>query len=131
MSNLAVTVAVIVGVFFLGCLNGYSIRDGAAKAAAAKAFKAAEGQRIVLQGQLDVVSAKYEIERKRASGVAVERNNTVREFYRTAPPVDPACAVPDRIYGLLANSVADANVAASGEPSVAVRSASGTTASSH
>ena len=121
MSNLAVTIAVVVGVFFLGCLNGYSIRDGAAKAAAAKAFKAAEGQRIVLQGQLDVVSAKYEIERKRASRVAVERNNTVREFYRTAPPVDPACAVPDRMYGLLANHVADANVAASGEPSGSLR----------
>lgn len=131
MSNLAVTIAVIVGIFVIGCANGYSIRDGAAKTAAAKAFKAAEGQRIVLQGQLDVVSAKYEIERKRASRVAVERNNTVREFYRTAPPVDPACAVPDRMYGLLANAVADANVAASGEPSVSVRSAASPAVASH
>ena len=131
MSNLAVTIAVIVGVFFLGCLNGYSIRDGAAKAAAAKAFKAAEGQRIVLQGQLDVVSAKYEKERERASRVAVERHNTVREYYRTAPPVDPACAVPDRMYGLLAHAVADANVAASGEPSGELPKPSGATVASH
>lgn len=131
MSNLAVTIAVIVGVFLLGCLNGYSIRDGAAKAAATKAFKAAEGQRIVLQGQLDVVSAKYEKERERASRVAVERHNTVREFYRTAPPVDPACAVPERMYGLLANSVRDANVAASGEPSGSVLKSTNTAQPGH
>ena len=115
MSNLAVTIAVIIGIFILGCANGYAIRDGAAKSAAAKAFKAAEGQRIVLQGQLDVVSAKYEKERERASRVAVERHNTIREFYRSAPPVDPSCAVPERMYGLLVNSVRDANVATSGE----------------
>lgn len=115
MSNLAIGIAVIIGAFILGCANGYAIRDGAAKAAAAKAFKAAEGQRIVLQGQLDVVSAKYEKERERASRVAVERHNTIREFYRSAPPVDPSCAVPERMYGLLVNSVRDANVATSGE----------------
>lgn len=131
MSNLAVTIAVIVAVFIIGCANGYAVRDGAAKTAAAKAFKAAEGQRIILQGQLDVVSAKYEIERKRASRVAVERNNTIREFYRTAPPVDPACAVPDRMYGLLANAVADANVAASGEPSHALPKPSGAANTGH
>lgn len=105
----------LVAVFILGCANGYAIRDGAAKSAAAKAFKAAEGQRIILQGQLDVVSAKYEKERERASRVAVERHNTIREFYRNAPPVDPSCAVSELPYGLLVNSVRDANVAASGE----------------
>lgn len=117
MSNLAIGIAVIIGAFVLGCANGYFIRDGAAKSAAAKAFKAAEGQRIVLQGQLDVVSAKYEKERERASRVAVERYTTIRELYSKAPPVDPSCAVPALPYGLLVNSVRDANVAASGEPS--------------
>ena len=115
MSNLAIGIAVIIGAFVLGCANGYFIRDGAAKSAAAKAFKAAEGQRIVLQGQLDVVSAKYEKERERASRVAVERYTTIRELYSKAPPVDPSCAVPALPYGLLVNTVADANVAASGE----------------
>lgn len=115
MSNMALIISIVVGAFVLGCLNGYTIKDSAAKAAAAKAFKAAEGQRIVLQGQLDVVSAKYEKERERASRVAVERHNTIREFYRNAPPVDPSCAVPELPYGLLVNSVRDANVAASGE----------------
>ena len=115
MSNLAIGIAVIIGAFVLGCANGYFIRDGAAKSAAAKAFKAAEGRRIVLQGQLDVVSAKYEKERERASRVAVERYTTIRELYSKAPPVDPSCAVPALPYGLLVNSVRDANVAASGE----------------
>jgi hypothetical protein len=117
MSNLAVIIGIVIAAFFAGCMNGYFIRDGASKAAAAKAFKAAEGQRIVLQGQLDVVSAKYEKERERATRLAMARTNTIREFYRTAPPVDASCAVPDPMYGLLVNSVRDANVAASSEPS--------------
>jgi hypothetical protein len=117
MSNIVLIISVVIGAFVLGCANGYFVRDGAAKSAAAKAFKAAEGQRIVLQGQLDVVSAKYEKERERSTRLAMARTNTVREFYRTAPPVDPSCAVPDPMYGLLVNSVRDANVAASSEPS--------------
>lgn len=115
MSNMALIISIVVGAFVLGCLNGYAIKDGAAKSAAAKAYKAAEGQRIVLQGQLNVVSAKYEKERERATRLALARTNTIREFYRTAPPVDASCAVPDPMYGLLVNSVRDANVAASGE----------------
>ena len=121
----------LVAVFVLGCANGYAIRDGAAKAAAAKAFKAAEGQRIILQGQLDVVSAKYEKERERASRVAVERHNTIREFYRTAPPVDPSCAVSELPYSVLVNSVRDANVAASGEPSSELLKSAGAAVASH
>lgn len=120
MSNIVLIISVVIGAFVLGCLNGFAIRDGAAKSAAAKAFKAAEGQRIVLQGQLNVVSAKYEKERERATRLAMARTNTIREFYRTAPPVDASCAVPDPMYGLLVNSVRDANVAASGEPSDAL-----------
>jgi hypothetical protein len=130
MSNLAVTIAVIVGIFVIGCANGYAIRDGAAKAAAAKAFKAAEGQRIILQGQLDVVSAKYEKERERASRVAVERYTTIRKYY-PAHPVDPSCAVPDPMYGLLVNSVRDANVAASGELGSELPKSASPTVASH
>jgi hypothetical protein len=120
MSNLAVTIGIVIAAFFIGCLNGYVVRDGAAKSSAARAYKAAEGQRIILQGQLNVVSTKYEKERERASRVAVERYNTVREYYRTAPPIDASCGLPDLPYSLLVNSVRDANVAASGEPSNAL-----------
>ena len=131
MSNLAVIIGIIVGAFVLGCANGYFIRDGAAKSAAAKAFKAAEGQRIVLQGQLDVVSAKYEKERERASRVAVERYTTIRELYSKAPPVDPSCAVPALPYGLLVNSVRDANVATSGELGSELPKSAAATVASH
>ena len=120
MSNMALIISIVVGAFVLGCANGYAIRDGAAKSSAAKAYKAAEGQRIILQGQLDVVSTKYEKERERAGRVAVERYNTVKEYYRTAPPVDASCGLPDLPYSLLVNSVRDANIAASGEPSVSL-----------
>ena len=118
MIPLPYVLGALVAVFVLGCANGYAIRDGAAKSSAAKAYKAAEGQRIILQGQLDVVSTKYEKERERANRVSVERYNTVREYYRTAPPVDASCGLPDLPYSLLVNSVRDANVAASGEPSL-------------
>lgn len=120
MSNMVLIISIVVGAFFLGCINGYVVRDGAAKSSASKAYKAAEGQRIILQGQLDVVSTKYEKERERATRLAMERTNTVREFYRTAPPVDAACGLPDPMYSLLVNSVRDANVAAAGEPSVSL-----------
>lgn len=120
MSNMAIIISIVVGAFVLGCLNGYAIRDGAAKSSAAKAYKAAEGQRIIFQGQLDVVSTKYEKERDRATRLAMARTNTVREYYRTAPPMDASCGLPDPMYSLLVNSVRDANVAAAGEPSVSL-----------
>jgi hypothetical protein len=120
MSNLAVIIGIVIAAFFLGCINGYVVRDGAAKSSAAKAYRAAEGQRIILQGQLDVVSTKYEKERERATRVAVERYNTVREYYRDVPAVAPSCALPDPMFSLLVNSVRDANAAASGEPSSAL-----------
>jgi hypothetical protein len=133
MSNLAVIICIVVGAFFLGCINGYAIRDGAAKSAAAKAYKAAEGRRIVMQGQIDVLSAQYEEERRRVSSVNVQRTNTIKEFYRDAPaaPAVPAnCALPDPMYSLLVNSVRDANVA-TGEPSLAVPKSAAPAATSH
>ena len=131
MSNLAATAAITVGIFFLGCVNGYSIRDGAAKTAAIKAFKASEAERAILQERLNVVSAKLEAEREIAARKVVERTNTIREFYREAPPVDPSCAVPDRMYGVLANAVRDANVAAASEPSGELPKTSGAAHPSH
>lgn len=101
----------LVAVFVLGCANGYVVRDGSAKAAAVKAYKA----QIAVQERLNNVSTLYEAERERASRVATERTNTVREYYRDVTvPVE--CALPDVSYGLLVGAVRDANVAAeSGE----------------
>lgn len=115
MIPLPYVLAALVAVFVLGCANGYFIRDGAAKSAAAKAYKAAEGRRLVMQGQIDAISAKYEATREAANRKYVERTNTIREFYNQGPAVDPSCALPELPYSLLVNSVRDANAAASGE----------------
>ena len=120
MSNLAIAIAVIVGVFVLGCANGYSIRDQSAKAAAAKAYKAAEAQRVAMQGQIDVLSTKYEAERERANKVLLERTNTVREYYRNAPAVDPSCGLPKPMLSLLYDQVTNANAATTGKLGVAM-----------
>ncbi len=102
----------LVAVFVLGCANGYAIRDGAAKAAAVKAYKA----QIAVQERLNNVSTLYEAERERASRVATERTNTVREYYRDGPSVPAECGIPDPMFGLLVSAVRDYNAAAeSGE----------------
>lgn len=102
----------LIAVFVLGCANGYAIRDGSAKAAAVKAYKA----QIAVQERLNNVSTLYEAERERASRIATERTNTVREYYREGPPVSAECGVPDPMFGLLINAVRDHNAAAeSGE----------------
>lgn len=109
----------LVAVFILGCANGYAIRDGAAKAAAVKAYKA----QIAVQERLNNVSTLYEAERERASRVATERTNTVREIYETVK-VPAECALPDVSYGLLVDSVRDYNAAA--ESGDVVSAATGT-----
>lgn len=130
MSNMVLIISIVVGAFFLGCVNGYVVRDGAAKSSAAKAYKAAEGRRIVMQGQIDVLSAQYEEERRRVSSINIQRTNTIKEFYRDAPAVPAECALPDPMYSLLVNSVRDANVS-TGEPSSAVSSTSKPTPAGH
>jgi len=95
--------------------NGYAIRDSAAKTAAAKAYKAAHDQREKLQGEIDVISAKYEATNEAADRKHLERTNTIREYYTQGPTVDANCALPNPMYGLLANSVRDANAYATGE----------------
>lgn len=130
MNNPIITIAVVVGLVVSGGATGYAIRDGAAKSAAAKAYKAAEKQRVVMQGKIDTISAQYEEERRRVSSVNVQRTNTIKEFYRDAPAVPAECALPDPMYGLLVNGVRDANVA-TGEPSLAVPKSAAPAATSH
>lgn len=110
----------LVAVFILGCVNGYAIRDGAAKAAAVKAYKA----QIAVQERLNEVSTLYEAERERASRVATERTNTVREYYRDVPALADGCALPDPMFGLLISAVRDHNAAA--ESSEILPSSTGT-----
>lgn len=129
MSSLPYIIGAIVFAFVLGCATGYSNRDGAAKASAAKAYKASEDQRIKMQGKIDLLSAQYEEERKRVASVNVQRTNTIKDYYHDV--VVPAeCALPNPMYSLLVNSVRDANVA-TGEPSNAVSSTSKPTPTGH
>jgi hypothetical protein len=130
MIPLPYALGALVAVFVLGCANGYVIRDGAAKSSAAKAYKAAEGRRLVMQGQIDVLSAQYEEERRRVSSINIQRINTIKEFYRDAPAVPAECALPDPMFSLLVNSVRDANVS-TGEPISAVSSTSKPAQASH
>jgi hypothetical protein len=130
MIPLPYALGALVAVFVLGCANGYVIRDGAAKSSAAKAYKAAEGRRLVMQGQIDVLSAQYEEERRRVSSINIQRTNTIKEFYRDAPAVPAECALPDPMFSLLVNSVRDANVS-TGEPISAVSSTSKPAQASH
>lgn len=130
MIPLPYVLGALVAVFVLGCANGYAIRDGAAKSSAAKAYKAAEEQRVIMQGKIDTISAQYEEERRRVSSVNVQRTNTIKEFYRDAPAVPAECALPDPMFSLLVNSVRDANVA-TGEPISAVSSTSKPAQASH
>jgi molybdopterin-guanine dinucleotide biosynthesis protein A len=115
LTQILTGIATFVVVFVLGCATGYSNRDSAAKTAAAKAYKAAQDQLEKKQGEIDVLSAKYEEERERANKVLHERTNTIREYYNNTPAVAPSCALPDPMYGLLANSVRDANAYATSE----------------
>jgi len=131
MIPLPYVIGAIVAIFMLGCATGYSNRDGSAKAAAAKAFKAAEAQRVAMQGEIDIISAKYEVERKRVANVNTQRTNTIKEYYLNAPAVDPRCALSVPMYSLLVNHVADANVATTGEPSIAVRAPAEPATASH
>jgi hypothetical protein len=108
-------IAAFAVVFVLGCANGYIIRDSAAKTAAAKAHKAAYDQLKEKQGEIDVLSAKYEATKAAADRKHLERTNTIREYYTQGPTVDANCALPDPMYGLLANSVRDANAYATSE----------------
>lgn len=111
----------LVAVFILGCVNGYVVRDGSAKAAAVKAYKA----QIAVQERLNEVSTLYEAERERASRVATERTNTVREYYKNVY-VPAECAVDDGVFGLLVGAVRDANVAAESGEGLPTPAAAGT-----
>jgi len=88
-------IAAFAVIFVLGCANGYIIRDSAAKTAAAKAHKAAYDQLKEKQGEIDVLSAKYEATKAAADRKHLERTNTIREYYTQGPTVSGGRQVVD------------------------------------
>jgi hypothetical protein len=111
----------LVAVFVLGCFNGYAIRDGAAKNAAVKAYKA----QMVVQEKLNEVSILYEAEKKRTARVNTERTNTVKKYYETVE-IPAECALPDFSYKLLTSSIRDANIAGESSSILPTPAAAGT-----
>lgn len=96
---------------------GWKVRDWQCDAAYAKALEKAERERKALQGKINAISTTYEQERNQADVVVAGTRTTIREIYKTLPPVSPDCAADIRVVRLLESSVSNANRAASGESS--------------
>jgi hypothetical protein len=112
------------GALIIGAASGYKVRDWQCDAAFAKALEKAEKLRVKKQEVVDNVSQTYESERDQANVVATERNNTIREIYKTAPAVPVDCAGSDALRRVLESGVSDANAATTGKPSGEVPDAS-------
>ena len=105
------------GALLIGAASGWKVRDWQCKAAYSKALEKAEKQRKEMQGKIDEISTSYEAERDKADVVVSGQTRTIREIYKTLPPVSSDCAVDARIAGMLESSVSDANARASGQSS--------------
>jgi len=105
------------GALILGAASGYKVRDWRCDAAYAKALEKAEKQRQQMQGKIDEISTLYQSERDKADVVVAGEKQTIREIYKTLPPVHADCAADVRIVRLLEGSVNRANAAAASEPS--------------
>lgn len=112
------------GALIIGAASGYKVRDWQCDAAFAKALEKAEKLRVKKQEVVDDVSKTYESERDQANVVAIERTNTIREIYKTAPAVPVDCAGSDALRRVLESGIRDANAATTGKPSVEVSDAS-------
>lgn len=110
---------VAAGALAMGILGGWTVRDWKADADYAAALRKAEAEQAKIQQKADESSQKYEEFRDQLDVERMQTRNTVREIYRNVP-VRTECAAPIPAVGLLAQQIADANAAASGEPVVHV-----------
>ena len=99
------------GLALVAATAGWKVRDWQCDAAYAKAIEKAEKERRQLQKVLDGKSLAYEELRAIANEQAATRTNTIREIYRTLPPVRSDCAPPADAVGVLVQSVGEANAA--------------------
>lgn len=101
--------------FLIGIGAGWKVRDWQCHAAYSAALEKAEKQRKELQGKIDAISSEYEAERNQADLVVAGKRSTIREIYKTLPPVALECSPDPRVIGMLESSVSGANSAASGK----------------
>lgn len=106
---------VAAGAIAVAAFSGWKIRDWQCDAAVAVALERAEKNRAAMQETIDVLSASYETERDALGETTVRTTNTVREIYRTLPPVATSCAPTPDTVRLLQGSLDSANAAAAGE----------------
>lgn len=101
----------------VGLTAGWKIKDWQCDAAYSKALEKAQKQRQQMQGKIDEVSTLYQAERDKADVVVAGERETIREIYKTLPPVPGSCVPDVRIVRLLEGGVSRANAAAASEPS--------------
>lgn len=103
------------GALVVGIGAGWKVRDWQCDAAYSKALEKAERERKALQGKINAISTTYEQERNQADVVVAGTRTTIREIYKTLPPVPADCSPDVRVIGLLQGGVDSANRAASGQ----------------
>lgn len=108
---------VAAGALVIGLAAGWTIKDWQCDAAYSKALEKAQKQRQQMQGKIDAVSTLYQAERDKADVVVAGERETIREIYKTLPPVPDSCVPDVRIVRLLEGGVSRANAAAASEPS--------------
>ena len=99
----------------VGLTAGWKIKDWQCDAAYSKALEKAQKQRQQMQGKIDEVSTLYQAERDKADVVVAGERETIREIYKTLPPVSADCVPDVRIVRLLEGGVGRANAAAASE----------------
>lgn len=99
----------------IAAFGGYKVRDWQCDAALAKALERAEEQRREMQDEVDQTSRAYEALRAEAHALGGRATREIHTIYQELPSSDPDCQPPDRVVGLLQDSVRAANANASGQ----------------
>lgn len=99
----------------IGAIGGYKVRDWQCDAALAKALERAEEQRREMQDEVDQTSRAYEALRAEAYALGGRATREIHTIYQELPSSDPDCRPPDRVVGLLKDSVRSANANATGQ----------------
>lgn len=100
----------------IAAFSGYKVRDWQCDAALANALERAERQRQEMQDEVDEAARAYEALRSEAHALGSRSTREIHTIYQELPSSDPDCQPPDRVVGLLQNSVRAANANASGKP---------------
>jgi hypothetical protein len=106
---------VAAGAIAAAAFGGWKVRDWQCDAAVAKALQQAEKNRAEMQEKIDGLSTQYEQERTALDKSTVYTTNTIREIYKTLPPVPDTCAPGPDVVRLLEGSIGSANAAAAGK----------------